>query len=319
LRDNRIFDSQASKFSVGTIEIKSKMYKRWYDISKDDFLTSSSLVMMYWKSCVLEVFLLIPFLTYKGASEPTIIFMGNGRPVVTGPGSVSSPSTISHQTQYVSPPTNNGPAYTIQTIKTRDSNPSSGGTLSVLASVIRDRLGEKFQERSAKKGPRIIVIPTGQKQSPPPQSQSSASPVPMQSPPPINSPPLSSSYPASSYNGPSPSAPASYSGSPYSYAQASMYSPTYVQSPYSSGYGSYGPVAPSLPYPSPYSYPGMMSPPSSMSSSSSSPYAASTAYASYAYAPSSYGSFFSSLPSIRNSYQSLYPYLAQLLASTLYQ
>jgi len=153
-------------------------------------------------------FLLLCHWVLYATSEPTIIFMGqNARPVVSGPGASSS--------QYPSPnPVSSSQAYSIQTIRPRDSSSSHGGTLSSLASVIRDRFSEKFQERSSKKGPRIIVIPTGQKASPAAGSTTYL-----------------------------PSASSPYS-SPFNYGSASMYSPTYAQAqgPYSS------------PYTSPYSY-----------------------------------------------------------------
>lgn len=264
-------------------------------------------------------FIVILFiLKLVNSSDPTVIFLSNNgaRQLTTSQGSQSSPF--------------NGLPFTIQTIardtverKSDSSSTSSGvsGGLYSLANVIREKFGERLQDRSSKKGPRIIVIPASTSNNQQVQQQSSQQHQQQQTLLPhqqsIGRASLSPGY--SNYVSPG------YSG----------YPPAYVNSPYitsaSSSYAQYAiPYATNVQNPYMYSIPsppGSPMSPSSSSLSSGSRYSAaeSAPYASYAHPSTSptssfVGSIFpSSLGSIlKYPYTSLYPYLAQALAHTLY-
>lgn len=235
------------------------------------------------------------------ASDPTVIFLSGA-----GARQLSSSNLAGSSGSQALP-------FTIQTIGRGDtverksdqssssSSSSSGGGLYSLASVIRERLGERMQDRSsAKKGPRIIVIPasTGQQSSNQQQQQQQSPRMP-------------------AYNN-YMSAPSGYPG----YASPYVSSTGYMASA-SSPYAQYA-----FPYPSPYIYSlGSASMPSSPSSSqSTSRYstAESAPFASYAHPAASPASLLGSIfPSnigsiLKYPYTSLYPYLAQAVAHTLY-
>ena len=254
---------------------------------------------------------------HASGPEPTVIFLnGNGRPMVTSAndGVYSSPGANGYNS-YGSPG-----ATIISALKSRESSrsESSGGSL---YSLIRERLGEKLQERSSKKGPRIIVIPQmGKGQQNQQQQQQQASPQGYQqqqaSGAAVAAYPMTQSSPyASSYSTAGSYAPAASNSYP-SFAPYSpySYSPSLMGYQNSYPYSQYG-VSHMYPnsYASNYQYGSGGS--SGLQQSAS----ASTPYASYAYAPSN---FFSNLMSSgsslfsKSSYASLYPYLAQILAQT---
>lgn len=248
--------------------------------------------------------------------EPTVIFLGaNGRPLTSSgnEGLYSSSNTNGFGSL------GSSAASIISSFKSREPSRESGGSL---YSLIRDRLGERLQERSSKKGPRIIVIPqmaSKSQQQAPQQQQQQQQPSSGYS----NSNSYSPSYPSSymAYNSPYSSASAAAASSsypsyaPFSYAsQMSAY-----QTPYP--YSSYG-MSPAYasPYASSYQY---NAGPSSSSLQPSA--AASTPFASYAYAPANFlsnllssGSSAASSLVSKSTYSSLLPYLAQALSQTLY-
>lgn len=250
-------------------------------------------------------------------SDPTVIFLSNN-----GARQLSSSSQSNGLSNL---------PFTIQTFgrdsverksdsSSSSSSSSSGGVsggLYSLASVIRERLGERMQDRSSKKGPRIIVIPastSGQQVSNQQQMSSHSSQMarsPLQGYPNYVT---ASGYPA--YAAPPPPPPPPYVNSPYitsassPYAQYAIPYAANVQSPYTM-----------------YSIPssaGSMSPSSSLSSGSRYSTAESAPYASYAHPSGSTSSLLGSIfPStigsiLKYPYTSLYPYLAQALAHTLY-
>ena len=241
-------------------------------------------------------------LTRASGPEPTVIFLGgNGRPVMS---QASDSGVYAPSNGYAA--LGSSASSILSTLKARDSSrsESSGGSL---YSLIRERLGEKLQERSSKRGPRIIVIPqVGKTPSQPPPAPQQQSQGYQTSSYQSSYPSYASPYPAASSSYPAYSYPSSYQGS-YGYHHPYVMSGTSYSSPYTSGYQ--------------YS----AGPSSSSPMHASMAAAASTPFASYAYAPSNFlsnllssGSSAASSLFSKATYASLYPYLTQLLGQSIY-